>query len=267
MFFIAQASVCTSTLKTIDLSNITTIGMSAFEGARRSKTWWTFQSHDLSAHRLLRMHHAQDRGSLQRHGHGRLRLLQVLGFHGRAEHAEADRTRQIPLPRMQEYHQGERSLLESTSCICLPSAPLLRIDMPILKTVENFCFNRCEGLTKSICLRSNHRLSVQQLPEHQNGQSPQRQKHRRNRLQQLLAHHLHFPSGASDLTGGAFSGMTGLTTCDVPLWPHQTVPSSMFQNCKSLTAIDLPAAKDLGMNAIRGCDALWRASRCPMSRR
>lgn len=34
MFFIAQASVCTSTLKTIDLSNITTIGTSAFEGCK-----------------------------------------------------------------------------------------------------------------------------------------------------------------------------------------------------------------------------------------
>jgi len=51
--------------------------------------------------------------------------------------------------------------------------------------------------------------------------------------------------------------MTGLTSYDVPLLGTlETVPSSLFQNCKSLTAIDLPAAKDLGMNAIRGCDAL-----------
>ena len=51
--------------------------------------------------------------------------------------------------------------------------------------------------------------------------------------------------------------MTGLTSYDVPLLATlETVPSSLFQNCKSLTAIDLPAAKDLGMNAIRGCDAL-----------
>ena len=51
--------------------------------------------------------------------------------------------------------------------------------------------------------------------------------------------------------------MTGLTSYDVPLLATlETVPSSLFQNCKSLTAIDLPAAKELGINAIRGCDAL-----------
>ena len=127
--------------------------------------------------------------------------------------------------------------------------------MPILKTVENFCFNRCEGLTEvdmptvetivsgafSNCLN----IKTVNLP---NVKSIGGTVFNNCSLITSIS----LPA-LQTFTGGAFSGMTGLTTCDVPLLATlETVPSSMFQNCKSLTA----AAKDLGMNAIRGCDAL-----------
>lgn len=78
---------------------------------------------------------------------------------------------------------------------------LADIDMPVLKKVENSSFNKCEGLTKvdMPTVETVVARSVQQLCKYRDGQSPQREKHRWNRLQQLLAHHLHFSSGASDL--------------------------------------------------------------------
>ncbi len=48
-----------------------------------------------------------------------------------------------------------------------------------------------------------------------------------------------------------------LTSYDIPIIATlEKIPASMFQNCKSLTTIELPAAIELGMNAIRGCDLI-----------
>ena len=170
------------------------------QGARRRGG--LFQSHDCGRTCLPRMYHAQERGSLQCHDNGRLRLLQVLGFHGRAEHAEADRTRQIPLPRMQEYHQGERSGIGEHVLIYVRRM-YRSCGHRYARTQEGgkLLFQQMRRFDESGYAhgRDRGRRSVQQLCKYRNGQSPQREKHRWNRLQQLLAHHLHFPSGASDL--------------------------------------------------------------------
>ena len=170
------------------------------QGARRRGG--LFQSHDCGRTCLPRMYHAQERGSLQCHDNGRLRLLQVLGFHGRAEHAEADRTRQIPLPRMQEYHQGERSGIGEHVLIYVRRM-YRSCGHRYARTQEGgkLLFQQMRRFDESGYAhgRDRGRRSVQQLCKYRDGQSPQREKHRWNRLQQLLAHHLHFSSGASDL--------------------------------------------------------------------
>lgn len=263
MFFIAQASVCTSTLKTIDLSNITTIGTSAFEGCKALEDVVDFSKVTTVGERAFRECITLKNVDLSNvTTTGDYAFFRCWGFTGELNMPKLTAPGKYLFRECKNITKVSAPVLENMSLYMFAECTALAdIDMPVLKKVENFSFNKCEGLTKvdmptvetiiaggfSGCVN----IKTINLPNVKsiggtvfNGCA--------------LVTTISLPALETFINnGGAFSGMTGLTSYDVPLLATlETVPSSLFQNCKSLTAIDLPAAKELGMNAIRGCDAL-----------
>lgn len=203
MFFIAQASVCTSTLKTIDLSNITTIGTSAFEGCKALEDVVDFSKVTTVGERAFRECITLKNVDLSNvTTTGDYAFFRCWGFTG-----------ELNMPKLTA---PGKYLFRECKNITKVSAPVLEnMSLIYVRRMYRSCGHRYARTQEGGKLlfqqmrrfdesgyahgRDHNCRRIQRLCKYRDGQSPQREKHRWNRLQQLLAHHLHFPSGASDL--------------------------------------------------------------------
>ena len=223
MFFIAQASVCTSTLKTIDLSNITTIGTSAFEGCKALEDVVDFSKVTTVGERAFRECITLKNVDLSNvTTTGDYAFFRCWGFTGELNMPKLTAPGKYLFRECKNITKVSAPVLENMSLYMFAECTALAdIDMPVLKKVENFSFNKCEGLTKvdmptvetiiaggfSGCVN----IKTINLPNVKsiggtvfNGCA--------------LVTTISLPALETFINnGGAFSGMTGLTSYDVPL--------------------------------------------------